>query len=101
MAATKYGAGNYGISSELDKGLYIQGLSLSVSEDVTEMPDHLGEKWQNSNFKTLKTNKNENYQALGAWKNDFWSSKAPSSIYHNLLSFRSDFKGNSNVFFQR
>ncbi len=43
MAATKYGAGNYGISSELDKGLYIQGLSLSVSEDVTEMPDHLGE----------------------------------------------------------
>ena len=43
MAATKYGAGNYGVSSELDKGLYIQSLSLSVTEDVAEMPAHLGE----------------------------------------------------------
>ena len=43
MAATKYGNGNYGISSEQTKGLYIQSLALSVSEDVTEMPNHLGE----------------------------------------------------------
>lgn len=43
MAATKYGNGNYGIASEESKGLYIQSLSLSVSEDVTEMPNHLGE----------------------------------------------------------
>lgn len=43
MAATKYGNGNYGISSEASKGLYCQSLSLSVSEDVTELPDHLGE----------------------------------------------------------
>ena len=43
MAATKYGNGNYGISSEESKGLYIQSLALSVSEDVTEMPNHLGE----------------------------------------------------------
>lgn len=43
MAATKYGNGNYGIASEESKGLYIQSLALSVSEDVTEMPNHLGE----------------------------------------------------------
>ena len=43
MAATKYGNGNYGIASEASKGLYAQSLSLSVSEDVTELPDHLGE----------------------------------------------------------
>ena len=43
MAATKYGNGNYGISSEQSKGLYVQGMSFSVSEDVAEMPNHLGE----------------------------------------------------------
>ncbi len=43
MAATKYGNGNYGITSEASKGFYAQSLSLSVSEDVTECPDHLGE----------------------------------------------------------
>ena len=43
MAATKYGNGNYGITNESSKGLYIQGLSLSASEDVVELPDHIGE----------------------------------------------------------
>ena len=43
MAATKYGNGNYGITNESSKGLYIQGLSLSASEDVAELPDHIGE----------------------------------------------------------
>ena len=43
MAATKYRNGNYGITNESSKGLYIQGLSLSASEDVVELPDHIGE----------------------------------------------------------
>ena len=43
MAATKYGNGNYGISDESSKGLYIQGLSLSATEDVVELPNHIGE----------------------------------------------------------
>ena len=43
MAATKYGNGSYGITSEANKGLYIQSLTLSVTEDVAELPDHLGE----------------------------------------------------------
>ena len=43
MAATKYGNGNYGITNESSKGLYIQGLSLSATEDVVELPDHIGE----------------------------------------------------------
>ena len=43
MAATKYGNGNYGITNESSKGLYIQGLSLSASEDVAELPDQIGE----------------------------------------------------------
>lgn len=43
MAATKYGDGNYGITSEASKGLYAQSLSISVTETVTECPDHLGE----------------------------------------------------------
>jgi len=43
MAATKYGSGQYGIKSESSKGIYIQSLSLSVSEDVAELATHLGE----------------------------------------------------------
>lgn len=43
MAATKYGSGNYGIASESSKGIYIQSLSISVSEDVAELATHLGE----------------------------------------------------------
>ena len=44
MAATKYGnGGKYGITSESGKGLYIQSLSMSASEDVAELPDHIGE----------------------------------------------------------
>ena len=43
MAATKFGNGNYGITDESSKGLYIQGLSLSATEDVVELPNHIGE----------------------------------------------------------
>ena len=44
MAATKYGSnGAYGITSEESKGLFISSLSASVSEDVAECPDSLGE----------------------------------------------------------
>ena len=43
MSATKYGNGNYGISDESGKGIYIQSLSMSATEEVVELPDHIGE----------------------------------------------------------
>ena len=44
MAATKYGTGGkYGITNESSKGLYIQSLGLSATEQVVELPDHIGE----------------------------------------------------------
>ena len=43
MAATKYGNGNYGITDESSKGLYIQSLSMAASEEVVELPNHIGE----------------------------------------------------------
>lgn len=43
MAATKYGSGNYGISDESTKGIFIQSLTMAATKDVVELPDHIGE----------------------------------------------------------
>ena len=44
MAATKYGSGGkYGITSEQAKGLFIQNFSMSANEQITELPNHIGE----------------------------------------------------------
>jgi len=43
MAATKYGNGNYGITDESGKGIYIQSLTMSATKDVVELPNHIGE----------------------------------------------------------
>jgi len=43
MAATKYGNGNYGITDESGKGIYVQSLTMSATKDVVELPNHIGE----------------------------------------------------------
>lgn len=43
MAATVYGDGNFGITDESSKGLYIADLSLDASEEEVFVPDHIGE----------------------------------------------------------
>ena len=43
MAATRYGLGVWGVTSEADKGLYIGDLSLEASEEEAYLPDHIGE----------------------------------------------------------
>lgn len=43
MAATVYGSGTWGITSEAAKGLYIGSMAVDASEEEVYVPNHIGE----------------------------------------------------------